>query len=255
MRNFTYFILGLCLLSCRPEQAPSQQTTTQAPNPELTSPDRAAPIEAASAPAVSKTEKAVVLPPSIVSISGMEGVRLDLRYRTANNFIGEDLYGDYAGHYLHRDAAEKLGKAAMLLAQEKPGWKLRVLDALRPREIQRRLFARVKGTSQVKYVADPHEGSGHNYGMSVDVTLEDERGHEVDMGTPFDDFTPLAQPRNEAFYLRNGKLTKEQHQNRLLLRRIMKQAGFGSLLQEWWHFNARGIKTIKSRYTVIDQPF
>lgn len=169
--------------------------------------------------------------------------------------MGEDLYGDYAGHYLHQDALTKLEKAAQLLSQEKPGWKLRVLDALRPREIQRRLFARVKGTSQVKYVADPRDGSGHNYGMSVDVTLEDEHGKEVDMGTPFDDFTPLAQPRYEAMNLRNGKLTKEQYQNRLLLRRIMRQAGFGSLLQEWWHFNARGIKTIKSRYKVVEEAF
>jgi zinc D-Ala-D-Ala dipeptidase len=204
-------------------------------------------------PAVPKPEK--VLPAGLVSIASMPGVSLDLRYRTANNFMHQDLYGEYAGHYLHEDAAVKLKKAAELLDEAKPGWKLRVYDALRPREIQKKMWMAVKGTSSVKYVADPREGSGHNYGMSVDVTLEDETGSEVDMGTEFDDFTPLAQPRNESMFLRNGKLTKEQYDNRLLLRRVMKQAGFGPLLQEWWHFNARGIKTIKSRYHIIDSTF
>lgn len=180
---------------------------------------------------------------------------LDLRYKTAKNFMGEDLYKEYSGDYLHEDAATKLQKAAEILSQAKPGWKLRVLDALRPREIQQRMWDKVKGTSSSKYVADPRLGSGHSYGMSVDATLQDEHGNELDMGTEFDDFTPLAQPRNEGLYLRNGKLSKAQYDNRQLLRRIMKQAGFGSLLQEWWHFNARGTKTIKSRYRVIEQVF
>ena len=156
---------------------------------------------------------------------------------------------------VHADAAEKLRKASEILSQAKPGWKLRVLDALRPREIQERMWQKVKGTSSSKYVADPRIGSGHSYGMSVDVTLEDEAGREIEMGTAFDDFTPLAQPRHEAASLRNGKLTRQQYENRLLLRSIMKQAGFGSLLQEWWHFNARGMKTIKSRYQIIEKPF
>lgn len=212
--------------------------------------------EAALAPVIAPLPKAKkVLPDGLVSIAGVAGVSLDLRYRSTNNFMHQDLYGNYEGHYLHQDAASKLRKAAELLAVAKPGWKLRVFDALRPREIQKKMWAAVRGTSSSKYVADPREGSGHNYGMSVDVTLEDEKGREVDMGTAFDDFTPLAQPRNEAMYLRNGKLTKEQYDNRLLLRRTMKQAGFGPLLQEWWHFNARGIKTIKSRYRVIESAF
>jgi D-alanyl-D-alanine dipeptidase len=200
-----------------------------------------------------KAEK--VLPEGLVSIAELPGVSLDLRYRSSNNFMHQNLYGEYEGHYLHKDAAAKLRKAAELLTQAKPGWKLRVFDALRPREIQKRMWTVVKSTSSSKYVADPREGSGHNYGMSVDVTLEDEKGREVEMGTEFDDFTPLAQPRNESMFLRNGKLTKAQYDNRLLLRRIMKQAGFGPLLQEWWHFNALGIKTIKSRYRVIESAF
>lgn len=192
-------------------------------------------------------------PDGFECIAKMEGISLDLRYRTTNNFMQSNLYGDYPGCYLHKDAAAKLKVAVSLLKERRPGWKLRVLDALRPREIQVKMFAKVKGTSQSKYVADPRDGSGHNYGMSVDVTLEDEKGKEIDMGTPFDDFTPLAQPRYEQMHVKNGKLTKEQYDNRLLLRSVMRQAGFNSLQQEWWHFNARGIKTIKSRYKILEQ--
>jgi zinc D-Ala-D-Ala dipeptidase len=231
-------------MACRPEEAPSQRAEA----PAVVA--KAAP---SALPMISRPTKP--LPAGLVSIADLPGISLDLRYKTPNNFMGEDLYQEYAGAYLHQDAADKLKKAAQILSQEKPGWKLRVLDALRPREIQERMWAKVKGTKSSKYVADPRLGSGHNYGMSVDVTLEDEHGNEVDMGTAFDDFSPLAQPRNEAMFLRNGKLTRAQYDNRLLLRRVMKQAGFGPLLQEWWHFNARGIKTIKSRYRVVEEAF
>lgn len=193
------------------------------------------------------------VPEGFECIAKMEGISLDLRYRTPNNFMQTDLYGDYPGCYLHRDAAAKLKQAVALLQKRRPGWKLRVLDALRPREIQEKMFAKVKGTLKSKYVANPRDGSGHNYGMSVDVTLEDEHGNEIDMGTAFDDFTPLAQPRYEAMHVKNGKLTKAHYDNRLLLRSVMRQAGFNALLQEWWHFNARGIKTIKSRYKIVER--
>jgi D-alanyl-D-alanine dipeptidase len=233
------------LSGCGAEQAPSQR-----PDPPLVHENRAEPASVVIAPKPAKP-----LPAGIVSIADIPGIVLNLRYKTSDNFMGEDLYKEYSGDYLHEDAAAKLQKAAEILSQTKPGWKLRVLDALRPREIQQKMWDKVKGTASSKYVADPKLGSGHSYGMSVDVTLEDEHGKILDMGTEFDDFTPLAQPRNEGLYLRNGKLSKAQYDNRQLLRRIMKQAGFGSLLQEWWHFNARGIKTIKSRYRVIERAF
>lgn len=253
LKPTTLLALSFLIIACRAEQAPSQGSSATERASQTVKP-QAGPSARPAAKPVNAVQETPI-PAGMVDISSLKGISLDLRYRTPNNFMGEDLYGDYAGTYLHQDAAEKLEKAVAILQQERPGWKIRVFDALRPREIQQRMWAKVKGTSSSKYVADPREGSGHNYGMSVDVTLEDEHGQEVDMGTPFDDFTPLAQPRNEMLFLRQGKLTKAQYENRLLLRRVMKQAGFGPLLQEWWHFNARGIKTIKSRYAVIESAF
>jgi len=54
----------------------------------------------------------------------------------------------------------------------------------------------VKGTDSQPYVGNPRTGSIHNYGLTVDLSLEDGKGYELDMGTPFDYFAPLAQHLN-----------------------------------------------------------
>jgi zinc D-Ala-D-Ala dipeptidase len=161
-----------------------------------------------------------------VDISTIPGVRIDLRYATTNNFVGTNVYGSFHTAYLHRKAADKLRKAAELLQQERPGWSLLVLDALRPRSVQRIFWAKVKGTPAQMYVADPDQGSIHNYGFAVDITLADANGKEVDMGTPHDSFDSLAQPQLEERYLAAGRLTHEQEANRLALRKAMTGAGF-----------------------------
>lgn len=101
-----------------------------------------------------------------------------------------------------------------------------VFDGLRPREVQQRLWDRVKGTEKQSYVADPQKGSVHNYGFAVDLSLQDEQGKEVDMGTPFDSFEPLAQPKLEERFLREGKLSPTHVDHRRLLRDVMESAGF-----------------------------
>src|SRR5215471_65510 len=124
--------------------------------------------------------------PDYSDVSDIPNVHVDLRYASDNNFLGENLYGDFHRCFLHRVAAEKLRQAAHNLQQTRPGWKLLVFDCLRPRSLQEQLFAAVKGTPRQPYVANPRTGSIHNYGLAVDLSLEDEKGHEVDMGTKFD---------------------------------------------------------------------
>ena len=69
--------------------------------------------------------------PEYLSIADIDGVRLDLRYACANNFVGRNLYGDAAPALLHRRAAEQLSQAARALSLQRPGYRLRVFDALR----------------------------------------------------------------------------------------------------------------------------
>jgi len=188
-----------------------------------------------------------------VDISAIPGVRIDLRYASTNNFLGVNLYGSFTTPYLHRKAAEKLAKAAALLQQEKPGWSLLVLDALRPRSVQRIFWAKVKGTPAQIYVADPDLGSIHNYGFAVDITLADANGKEVDMGTPHDSFDSLAQPQLEEKYLAAGRLTRQQYANRLVLRDAMTKAGFIQLPFEWWHYDALPRSEIEGGYRIVEE--
>ena len=164
----------------------------------------------------------------------------------------KNVYGDFHRCFLHRIAAGKFREAARLLQQERPGWKFLVFDCLRPRSLQEKLFAVVKGTPQQPYVANPLDGSVHNYGFAIDLSLEDESGRELDMGTHFDDFSALAQPNRERQNLEAGKLTKEQAEHRLILRNIMLRAGFIQLPIEWWHYDALPKEQVKKDYKIVE---
>ena len=196
--------------------------------------------------------KALEADKNFSAIDTIPGVAIDLRYASTNNFMQENLYGDFNRAYLHTIAAEKLKKAAAGLQKIKPGWTLLLYDGLRPRSVQWLLWKRVKGTDQQPYVANPKRGSIHNYGFAVDLTLQDAQGNEVDMGTPFDHFGKLAQPTLEKKFLKQGKLTQQQVKNRRLLRQVMENAGFIQLPLEWWHFDALPKKQVKSKYKIIE---
>jgi D-alanyl-D-alanine dipeptidase len=172
------------------------------------------------------------------NLRGIAGLRFDLKYASADNFIGRDVYGDFREPMLHAEAARMLERAAQALNRAHPGAALLIYDALRPRSVQRVLFDHVRGTEQESYVMNPDRGSMHNYGCAVDLTVLDERGRALDMGTAFDAFTPLSEPRREEEFLRERRLTVAQIENRLILRHAMTGAGFLQLPHEWWHFDA-----------------
>ena len=190
--------------------------------------------------------------PEFRALAALPHVRVELRYASADNFMGENLYGEFRTAYLHRDAYAKLERASVRLQAERPGWKLLVFDALRPRSVQRRLFEKVRGTPRQRYVAPPEPGSVHNFGLAVDLSLQDGEGREVDMGTPYDEFTERAQPRHEERLLRSGELTAPQVAHRRLLRRVMEQAGFRPLAIEWWHFDALPGAEVRARYRIVE---
>jgi D-alanyl-D-alanine dipeptidase len=187
-----------------------------------------------------------------VDVSNLPNTYVSLRYATENNFMKKNVYGDFHQCFLHRIAAGKFREAVGELQREKPGWKFLVFDCLRPRSIQEKLFEFVKGTPQQPYVANPKTGSIHNYGFAIDLSLEDEKGQEVDMGTAFDDFTSRARPDQEQENREAGRLTQEQLQHRLLLRRIMTRAGFIQLPIEWWHYDALAKEQVRGHYKIVE---
>lgn len=190
--------------------------------------------------------------PEYVELKPSDNLAIDLKYATADNFVGQNLYGDFNRAYLHKLAAEKLVRAISNLAAVNPKYKLVIYDALRPRSVQYVLWDKVKGTDKQKYVANPKGGSIHNYGFALDISILDETGKPLDMGTPFDDFTDLAQPQLEQQFLKAGKLTERRIQNRLMLRKVMQDAGFIQLPVEWWHYDALPKTELKSRYKIVE---
>ena len=111
-------------------------------------------------------------------LTAIPNIAIDLRYATANNFAGRDLYTPLDCAWLHRDAAEALASASSWLAAHRTGTRLLVLDALRPQRVQEALWAALQGTPLLGYLAPPERGSIHSFGMAVDVTLIDADGAE-----------------------------------------------------------------------------
>jgi D-alanyl-D-alanine dipeptidase len=189
----------------------------------------------------------------LVNVQEMDSTLVvDLRYSAPNNFMAADVYGDLNHAYLQREVALMLAQAQKHLKEKAPGYSLLVLDGARPRRVQYKMWEIVKGTAEQSYVANPEKGSIHNYGAAVDLTIVDENGKELDMGTPYDFFGDLAQPILEEKFLAEGRLTAQQLANRKLLRDAMLQAGFRSIRNEWWHFDAFPKQLVLKKYKIIE---
>lgn len=183
-------------------------------------------------------------------------IQVELKYSTTDNFIGRDVYGDLTRAYLQPEMAKRLAKASALLKKEKPGYRLLVYDAARPNSAQYDLWnaldhLKIPARSKTQYVADPKIGSNHNFGCAIDLTVVDENGKPLDMGTKFDFFGPLAYPRSEQEMLQKGKLTARQVENRQLLRKVMTQVGFKVNTTEWWHFDGMSKAQARAKYGMI----
>ncbi len=161
---------------------------------------------------------------SIVEITAESyGVEIDLRYATERNFTGLPVYT--AAHcYLNTDAAAKLARAVELAARF--GLRLHIFDALRPAEAQWALW---NHTPDPEFLADPQTGSPHSRGAAVDLSLRNGNGALLDMGTPFDAFTPLSH------HTASG-IPATAQRNRMLLLGLMTAAGWDFYSKEWWHY-------------------
>jgi zinc D-Ala-D-Ala dipeptidase len=155
------------------------------------------------------------------------GIKLDIRYASSNNFIGFPLY-ERAAAYLQRLAAEALGRVQRSLASQ--GYGLLIHDAYRPWFVTKMFWDATPESDHV-FVADPAQGSRHNRGCAVDLTLYDlKSGNAVEMTGRYDEMSP----RSFVDYLGG---TSRQRWLRELLRREMEAQGFTVYPEEWWHFD------------------
>ena len=189
--------------------------------------------------------------PDFRPLSSVAGIGVELRYASADNFVGRDLYSPLDCAWLHRHAAEGLEKAVAWLALERPGVGMLVLDALRPQRVQEQLWEALQGTDLLSYLANPVRGSIHSFGMAVDITLVDSQGCPFDMGTPFDDLSERSHPALENAMRARGELNETQVGNRQLLRDAMRAGGFSGINSEWWHFDCGNRDLVRAEYTRI----
>lgn len=149
---------------------------------------------------------------------------VDLKYAQEDNFTGKKIY-ESNECYLRRGTAKKLANSNKEF--KKDGYTIKIYDGYRPLEVQKKFWELVPDS---RYVAPPSRGSRHNRGASVDMTLVDEDGSEIEMSSKFDDFSEKAS--------RNYKGSSEETKKNLnYLTEIMMKNGFTTITTEWWHFD------------------
>jgi CubicO group peptidase (beta-lactamase class C family)/D-alanyl-D-alanine dipeptidase len=154
-------------------------------------------------------------------------IKLEIRYATTNNFISTPMYSQ-ARAFLQRPAAEALLRAHRSLA--KYGLGLLIHDAYRPWYVTKMFWDATPDSAKI-FVANPAQGSRHNRGAAVDLTVYDLRtGRAIEMVSGYDEFSARAYPDYPGG-------TSRQRYDRELLRRAMEAEGFRVYEAEWWHFD------------------
>ena len=173
------------------------------------------------------------------------GIRLDLRYCTADNFVGEQIDGySQPRGILTLAAAEALSRVQDAL--KTTGLELNIFDAYRPQQAVEHFKRWIGNASELRMKAEFYpkidkpdllkqgyiaRRSSHTRGSTVDLTIVSGKpgAAALDMGSHFDYFGP------ESWVDYTG-LSAQQQANRLMLRRLMVQSGFVPFSMEWWHF-------------------
>ena len=178
-------------------------------------------------------------------------------------------YGDHSPFWLRRGVVERLAMAAEDLARQRPGWRIEIFDAYRPVTVQQfmvdytfcelatvagldpTVLAAATAGSERWHVAqeirdrvaefwatpsqDPATPPPHSTGAALDVTLLDDTGTAVEMGSPIDECSPRSYPNH--FADRGDAAARRVHAYRQLLATVMAGAGFAQHPNEWWHFS------------------
>ena len=159
-------------------------------------------------------------------------IKLEIRYATSNNFMGTPMYSQ-ARAFLQRPAAEALVRANQKLKAQ--GYGLLIHDGYRPWYVAKMFWDATPDDKKI-FVANPAEGSKHNRGCAVDLSMYDlKTGKAVSMPSGYDEMSPRAFVKYEGG-------TEEENQHRAILRGAMEAEGFAVNPKEWWHFDYKDWK-------------
>ena len=170
-------------------------------------------------------------------------------------------YGDLSPYWVRESIAVALHQAQQNLQAKHPGWQLQIFDAYRPLAVQQFMvdytaqeLAQQQGldlaqASEVEKQAlmaqvyqfwalpsaNPKTPPPHSTGAAIDLTLLNNTGEPIDMGSPIDEVSTRSHP--EHFQTQTDEHSQQIHQHRCLLRQVMSAAGFQQHPNEWWHFS------------------
>jgi len=180
--------------------------------------------------------------PDLVELKKLDpAIRLDIRYATSNNFLGRPVYTE-ARAFLQRPAAEALKRANQAL--HKKGYGLLVFDGYRPWSVTKVFWDATPDDKKI-FVADPSQGSKHNRGCAVDLTIfELKTGKPVNMPGEYDEMSD----RSHINYTGG---TAASRNLRDLLRSTMEAEGFAVYEPEWWHYDYKDWK----EYPILNVSF
>jgi len=187
-------------------------------------------------------EKGDFLRSDLVDLANLDPrIKLDIRYATTADFLSTPVYTS-ARAFLQRPAAEALLRAHRDLIKQ--GYGLMIFDAYRPWYVTK-IFWDATPPDKHQFVADPSQGSRHNRGCAVDLSLYDlATGKEVPMTGVYDEMSERSYPNYQGG-------TPEQRAHRQVLRTAMEKQGFTVFETEWWHFDYRDWP----RYAIQNVPF
>ena len=200
--------------------------------------------QAAFVPAVIAQDR----PAAFVDVAAaVPGLLTDMRYAGSHNFVSRPIDGYEAPHcLLAQPAAAALAGVSRDLAPR--GLVIKVFDCYRPTRAVANFVHWARDLNDTAGKAEFYPSvdkrtlfrdgyiasrSGHSRGSTIDLTLAHADGRELDMGTPFDFFSPRS-------WTADPTITSEQHANRMLLAAAMGHRGFRGYDKEWWHFTLRG---------------
>jgi len=180
----------------------------------------------------------------LVEITSLDPtIKLDIRYATTRNFLGTPLYSQ-ARAFLQRPAAEALVRVQRAIAQD--GYGLLVHDAYRPWYVTK-IFWDATPANKHEFVADPAQGSRHNRGCAVDLTLYSLRnGKPMTMPSLYDEMSERAYPTYAGGDAASRRL-------RDYLRAHMEAEGFSVYASEWWHFDYKDWKSYAIQNATFEQ--
>lgn len=263
MKNIIYLVLLVFISACNTETKLEDQKVEEKANPSIWTDNdsKVDEIEAESKVKKQKAEKSELerkmIAAGLVDIQTVDStLQVDVKYATTDNFMKRVLYEGYDKVYLQPEVAERLSKAQKALQNIDSTLTLLVFDGTRPRSVQQNMWDAldtIPFNDRIKFVSNPANGSLHNYGCAVDLTIANKYSKGwLDMGADYDDLRQIAYPRYEAKFLASGELSQLQLDNRRLLRQVMKAGGFWVIETEWWHFNAFSRSKAKELFDLVE---